>query len=173
MTIYIIVLGGPEIWLMSRLDESVCLYRELSKKYTDIKMILSGRGTHENAKEHPESQTMYNYLKTYVPESILIQESESKNTYENSVCSYKLLQQMKFDPSKDMIYIVTSDFHMDRAAYIFTKIKQISELIVTKNQTLNIKFRKSYTLIKNADDHRKILEHEVKAIKYLRDKYEK
>jgi uncharacterized SAM-binding protein YcdF (DUF218 family) len=69
--------------------------------------------------DHKEGFYVKKYLTTiHVPDSALIIENESKNTYENAVNSKKILDSLQF---KGSILLVTSAFHMPRALACFKK----------------------------------------------------
>jgi uncharacterized SAM-binding protein YcdF (DUF218 family) len=69
--------------------------------------------------DHKEGAYVKKYLQTiHVPDSALIIENESKNTYENAVFSKKILDSLQF---KGSILLITSAFHMPRALATFKK----------------------------------------------------
>jgi uncharacterized SAM-binding protein YcdF (DUF218 family) len=68
---------------------------------------------------HKEGAYVKKYLHTiHVPDSSVVIENESKNTYENAVFSKKILDSLKF---KGSILLVTSAYHMPRALATFKK----------------------------------------------------
>lgn len=69
--------------------------------------------------DHKEGIYVKKYLQNiHIPDSSVIIESESKNTYENAVFSKKMLDSLKF---KGSVLLVTSAFHMPRALACFKK----------------------------------------------------
>lgn len=85
-----------------------------------VKQILfSGGSGSIRYPEHKEALYVKKYLNTiHIPDSALIIESESKNTYENAAYSKKILDSLKFNGS---ILLVTSAFHMPRSMATFKK----------------------------------------------------
>lgn len=85
-----------------------------------VKQILfSGGSGSIRYPEHKEAIYIKKYLNTInIPDSSLIIESESKNTYENAVCSKKILDSLHF---KGSILLVTSAYHMPRSMATFKK----------------------------------------------------
>lgn len=68
---------------------------------------------------HKEGAYIKKYLHIiHVPDSAVIIENESKNTYENAVFSKKILDSLQF---KGSVLLVTSAFHMPRAMAVFKK----------------------------------------------------
>ncbi len=69
--------------------------------------------------DHKEGAYVKKYLNTiHVPDSAIIIENESKNTYENAVYSKKVLDSLQF---KGSLLLVTSAYHMPRALATFEK----------------------------------------------------
>ena len=68
---------------------------------------------------HKEGTYVKKYLTTiHIPDSSIIIENESKNTFENAIFSKKILDSLKFSGS---ILLVTSATHMPRAMATFKK----------------------------------------------------
>lgn len=68
---------------------------------------------------HKEGTYIKKYLSTiHVPDSALLIENDSKNTYENAIFSKKILDSLKFSGS---VLLVTSAYHMPRALATFKK----------------------------------------------------
>jgi len=81
-------------------------------------MFSGGSGSLSNP-DHKEGVYVRKYLNTiHVPDSALIIESESKNTFENATLSKKKLDSLKFRGS---VLLVTSAFHMRRSMAVFKK----------------------------------------------------
>lgn len=85
-----------------------------------IKQIMfSGGSGSIRYPDHKEGAYVKKYLNTiHIPDSAIIIENESKNTYENAVYSKKLLDSLNF---KGSILLVTSAFHMPRSLAAFKK----------------------------------------------------
>ena len=167
MSSYIVVLGAPVIneqagpWLKSRLAKTCELYNQLHQNNKII--IVSGKGMHETANIKPESKVMYNELKTKLPSAVIIEENESKNTYENAIYVLRLLKEFEIDIDTDEIYIVTSEFHIERVKILFTRMPEIVN-IMKKIPTIH--FVGAHT--DNLDST--TIDHEKKAIEYLNNK---
>lgn len=135
-----IVLGG-----IGRIDErqkrfdftysADRLFQTLELYYRGrVKQILFTGGSGSiRFPEHKEAEYVKKYLQTIkIPDSCMIMESESKNTYENAVYSKKILDSLQF---KGSILLVTSAFHMPRALAVFKKAGYIN---ITPYQTNRI-----------------------------------
>ena len=115
----LIVLGGPltddnkpGIWLKSRLDKAIKVYNEINFDY----IILTGG---DPAKKNiTEAEVMYNYLKEYIPVNKMYKEIEAKSTFENAIYTKKMI----INTLIENIYVLTSDFHIDRSEYIFENV---------------------------------------------------
>ncbi len=121
----IIVLGGPlttnaepGIWLKSRLDKTIELYRLLQPTY----IIVSG-GDPNNIGT-TEAFVMKEYLiQSNIPGEIIFTETFSSNTYENAIYSYEMIKHLSNHPNHPIqIYTITSDFHIERSKIIFETI---------------------------------------------------
>ncbi|MGZ3883933.1 MAG: YdcF family protein [Bacteroidia bacterium] len=94
---------------------------ELYHKGRVKKILFSGGSGSIRYPDHKEGTYVKKYLNAiHIPDSSLIIESESKNTYENALFSKKLLDSLHF---KGSVLLVTSAFHMPRAMAIFKKLK--------------------------------------------------
>lgn len=83
------------------------------------KILFTGGSGSLRFPEHKEALYVKKYLNTIkIPDSCLIIESESKNTYENAVFSKKKLDSLQF---KGNVLLVTSAFHMPRSMAVFKK----------------------------------------------------
>lgn len=94
------------------------------------------------------------YVKKYlvnisVPDSAIIIENNSKNTYENAVFTKHILDSMQFNGS---ILLVTSSYHMRRSIAIFKKAgyKNVTPYITNKITGLR-KFGLDYCFIPNIE----------------------
>ena len=84
------------------------------------KILISGASGSINS-ELKEAEILKKYLvKIGIPDSCVIAENSSKNTYENAIYSEKILTQIH--SSKDFnCLIITSDYHMRRSLACFKK----------------------------------------------------
>jgi len=83
------------------------------------KIIFTGGSGSIEFPEKKEGKFVHKYLREIqVPDSALIIESESRNTYENAVFSKKIVDSLQL---KGKILLVTSGFHMRRSMAIFEK----------------------------------------------------
>lgn len=83
------------------------------------KIILCGGSGSLLTNDKKELTELHSYLvRTGIPDSILIDEFESKNTYENSVNSKNILDKLI---EKDTVILITSAYHMRRATGCFRK----------------------------------------------------
>lgn len=152
-----IVLGG-----MGRVDERqqrfdfTCsgdrLFQTLPMYYKGrvSKILISGGS---GSISHPGQREAF-YVKKYlesiqVPDSNLIIENNSKNTYENAVFTKHILDSMQFNGS---VLLVTSSFHMRRSLAIFKKAgyRNITPYITNKF-TGKRKFEFDYCFLPNAE----------------------
>lgn len=83
------------------------------------KIIFTGGSGSIEFPERKEGIYVQKYLKAInIPDSAVIIETESKNTYENAVYTKKMLDSLKL---KGNFLLVTSAFHMPRAIAVFKK----------------------------------------------------
>lgn len=83
------------------------------------KIIFTGGSGSIEFPEKREALFVKKYLKSIgIPDSIIITESNSKNTYENAVFTKKILDSLNI---KGDFLLVTSGYHMPRALAIFKK----------------------------------------------------
>lgn len=83
------------------------------------KIMFSGGSGSIRFPEHKEALYVKKYLNTiHIPDSNIVIESESKNTYENAIYSKKVLDSLHFNCS---VLLVTSAFHMPRSMATFKK----------------------------------------------------
>lgn len=152
-----IVLGG-----MGRVDERqqrfdfTCsgdrLFQTLSMYYKGrvSKILISGGSGSISHPSHREAFYVKKYLESIqVPDSNLIIENNSKNTYENAVFTKHILDSMQF---KGSVLLVTSSFHMRRSLAIFKKAGyQDITPYVTNKFTGKRKFEFDYCFLPNAE----------------------
>lgn len=152
-----IVLGG-----MGRIDERQHrfdfgysgdrLFQTLDLYYKGrVKKILitGGSGSISNP-HHREAIYVKKYLNTIsIPDSSIIIENDSKNTYENAIYTKRILDSLQF---KGSILLVTSSFHMRRSIAIFEKAgyKNITPYVTNKITGLR-KFGFDYCFIPNVE----------------------
>jgi uncharacterized SAM-binding protein YcdF (DUF218 family) len=152
-----IVLGG-----MGRVDERQQrfdftgsgdrLFQTLSMyhKHRVNKICITGGSGSISHPNHREAIYIKEYLETIqVPDSNIISESNSKNTYENAVFTKHILDSMQF---KGSVLLVTSSFHMRRSLAIFEKAgyKNITPFITNKF-TGNRKFEFDHCFLPNSE----------------------
>ena len=152
-----IVLGG-----MGRIDERQQRFDfgfsgdrlfqtlELYHKKRLGKLLITGGSGSISHPEHREAIYIKKYLKAIsIPDSAIMIENNSKNTYENAVFTKQILDSMQFNGS---ILLVTSSFHMRRALAIFKKTgyKNMTPYITNKF-TGERKFQFDYCFIPNIE----------------------
>ena len=93
---------------------------ELYHKGRIKKILFSGGSGSIVFPELKEALYVKKYLNNiHIPDSNLIIESESRNTYENAMFSKKILDSLKFSGS---VLLVTSAYHMPRSLACFKKV---------------------------------------------------
>lgn len=150
-----IVLGG-----MGRIDERQNRYDftcsgdrlfqtlPLYHKGRISKILITGGSGSISKPEQREAIYVKQYLKSIsIPDSSIIIENDSKNTYENAIFTKHILDSMQF---KGSILLVTSSFHMRRSMAIFNKagFKNVTPFITNKF-TGDRKFEFDYCFIPN------------------------
>ena len=86
-----------------------------------IKKILISGASGSLTSELKEAEILKNYLiKIGIPDSCVLAENSSKNTYENAIYSEKILTQIHANKEFNCL-IITSDYHMRRALACFKK----------------------------------------------------
>ena len=102
-------------WSSDRLFQMLPLYYKGRVK----KIIFTGGSGSIEFKENKEGLYVQKYLRSiHIPDSAMVIESESKNTYENAIFTKKILDSLKL---KGNFLLVTSGYHMPRAMAIFKK----------------------------------------------------
>lgn len=114
----LIVLGGPinddltpGIWLTSRLEKTVEITNLIKPSY----IIVSGGDTKKLGKTEAEIMKEYLVKKGLSFDKIYC-ETQSINTIENGEFTYMMLNHMN---ENTKIYVLTSEFHLNRAEIIF------------------------------------------------------
>lgn len=152
-----IVLGG-----MGRIDErqdridfTYCgdrLFQTLAMyhKKRVQKFLISGGSGSVSYPTHREAIYVKKYLTLIgVPDSLILVESNSKNTFENAIFTKRILDSLQF---KGSILLVTSSSHMRRAFAIFNKAgyKKITPFVTNKISG-NRKFDFDHCFIPNSE----------------------
>ena len=152
-----IVLGG-----MGRIDERQDRFDfgfagdrlfqtlELYHKKRVSKLLITGGSGSISKPNHREAIYIKKYLLSIsIPDSSIIIENNSKNTYENAIFTKHILDSIKFNGS---ILLVTSSFHMRRSIAIFKKAgyKNITPYVTNKITGLR-KFEFDYCFIPNVE----------------------
>ncbi len=152
-----IVLGG-----MGRIDERQNRFDfgqsgdrlfqtlELYYKKRVSKLLITGGSGSISKPHHREAIYIKKYLKAIsIPDSNIIIENNSKNTYENAIFTKHLLDSLQF---KGSILLVTSSFHMRRSLAIFNKAgyKNLTPFVTNKFTGLR-KFDFDYCFIPNVE----------------------
>ncbi|MCQ9639292.1 YdcF family protein [Chryseobacterium sp. WG14] len=118
----IVVLGGGVVDIdnteklhtmsYSRIVTAYQLYHEYRENNQSCKILISGKG-----RGHTSEAELFreNFKKMGVPDSDMIKEDQSMNTYQNAKYSSQIVNQM--GPSS--VYLVTSGFHMKRSVALF------------------------------------------------------
>ncbi|MBI3519132.1 MAG: YdcF family protein [Bacteroidetes bacterium] len=152
-----IVLGG-----MGRIDERQHRFDfgysgdrlfqtlELYYKKRVRKLLITGGSGSIRKPQHREAAYIKKYLEAIaIPDSNIIIENDSKNTYENAIFTKRILDSIQF---KGSILLVTSSFHMRRSLAIFEKAgyKNITPYVTNKITGLR-KFEFDYCFIPNVE----------------------
>lgn len=129
-----------------RLFQTLELYY---KKRVDKILITGGSGS-ISYPNHREATYIKKYLRSIsIPDSSIIIENNSKNTYENAIFTKHILDSIQF---KGSILLVTSSFHMRRSIAIFKKAGYTNITpYVTNKFTGDRKFELDYCFIPNVD----------------------
>ncbi len=129
-----------------RLFQTLGMYHKKRVK----KILITGGSGSISKPHHREAIYIKHYLQTImVPDSNILIENNSKNTYENAIFTKHILDSLHFNGS---ILLVTSSFHMRRSLAIFEKAgyKNITPFITNKF-TGNRKFEFDYCFIPNLE----------------------
>jgi uncharacterized SAM-binding protein YcdF (DUF218 family) len=102
-------------WSGDRLFQTLALYHKGRVK----RIIFTGGSGSIEFPEKREAIYVQKYLRSiHIPDSVLVMESASKNTYENALFTKKILDSLKL---KGNFLLVTSSYHMPRAMAVFKK----------------------------------------------------
>lgn len=111
--------GQPSAILRSRLDKGIELYNNGVAK----NIILTGSAVRNR---NIEAEVMADYcIKAGVPADKLMLEKKAQNTYENALFARKIMKAHRYRTGT----IVTSDFHIHRAKFIFKHFAQDLQFI--------------------------------------------
>ncbi len=129
-----------------RLFQTIELYHKGRVK----KILVTGGSGSINHPNHREAQFIKKYLINIgVPDTAIIIENNSKNTYENAVFTKHILDSMQF---KGSVLLVTSSFHMRRSKAVFTKAGYVNFTPYITNKFSGIrKYEIDHCLIPNTD----------------------
>ncbi|WP_347218366.1 YdcF family protein [Chryseobacterium sp.] len=151
----IVVLGGGVINIdnieklhtmsYSRMVTAYQLYHEYQKNNQSCKILISGKG-----RGHISEAELFreDFKKMGIPDSDLIMEDKSMNTYQNAKFSSEIISKM--DASS--LYLVTSGFHMKRAVALFQTfglqpIPQASDFINTEITVFPNSYNAAFTFV--------------------------
>ena len=118
----IVVLGSPnseEGELYSIAKARCRLALDEYARRDDWKILLTGGyGAHFNTTDQPHAAYLKDYLTTRgIPEDDIVEFAESTNTIEDASFSKPMVQRHRVTT----ILVITSDYHEDRARYVFEK----------------------------------------------------
>ncbi|MCF8358431.1 MAG: YdcF family protein [Prolixibacteraceae bacterium] len=128
------------------------------KLLRNAKVLLTGGfGDHFNISEKSHAQLLFNYL-TFkgIPPDAFLPFSLSRNTIEDAKLSKEVLLKYKLFES----IVVTSDYHLDRAKFIFTE--------VYKNTGIKLTYQAVKTSTKESElNIEELIRHEKSALNKL------
>lgn len=156
----IVILGSPNADDGRLFDVAIgrCkLASEIYRENPEQRIVLTGGfGEHFNNSPHPHAKLLENYLTQLgVPEHVIVGRIESGNTIEDALLSRDLIEVL----CPGVITVVTSDYHKNRAEYVF-------KTVLGKSYTL--KFRYSETNPDESElDIRALTAHEARACEKL------
>ena len=135
---YGILLGGiidlestADNILFSKSNDRLLNTIELFSKKRIKKILISGASGSLTA-ELKEAEILRNYLiEIGIPDSCVLSENSSNNTYENAIYSEKILTQIHAKKELNCL-IITSDYHMRRSLACFKKTNLHADPYVKK-----------------------------------------
>ena len=135
---YGILLGGiidlestADNILFSKSNDRLLNTIELFSKKRIKKILISGASGSLTA-ELKEAEILRNYLiQIGIPDSCVLSENSSNNTYENAIYSEKILTQIHAKKELNCL-IITSDYHMRRSLACFKKTNLHADPYVKK-----------------------------------------
>jgi len=119
----IVLLGAPNdeagnlsSIAVERCDQALSEYQQ----HPTAKILpTGGRGDHFNTTDHPHGfYTRQHLVKQGVPEEVFLEYAESTNTIEDPLCAKPILERHQIEA----LIIVTSDFHVPRARFLFEQV---------------------------------------------------
>ncbi|REC61697.1 YdcF family protein [Chryseobacterium pennae] len=151
----IVVLGGGVVDIdhtekvhtmsYSRMVTAYQLYHEYQKKNQPCTILISGKG-----RGHISEAELFreDFKKMGVPDSDIIKEDKSMNTYQNAKFSSEILKKM----GNTSLYLVTSGFHMKRSVALFKTfglkpIPQASDFIDTEITVFPNSYNAAFTFV--------------------------
>ncbi|MDZ7725265.1 MAG: YdcF family protein [candidate division KSB1 bacterium] len=116
----IIVLGSPnsECGELYSVAKSRCerAYGEYTQRVGWKLLLTGGYGEHFNTTNQPHAAYLHQYLKDKgVPDQDVLGSVQSKNTIQDASLSRPIVETYK----PERILVITSDYHLDRAKYVF------------------------------------------------------
>lgn len=151
----IVVLGGGVVDIdnieklhtmsYSRIVTAYQLYHEYKKNNQPCTLLISGKGRGRISEAELFRE---NFKKMGVPDSDMIKEDQSMNTYQNAKFSSQILN--KIAPTS--LYLVTSGFHMKRSVALFQTfglkpIPEASDLIDTEITVFPNSYNAAFTFV--------------------------
>jgi uncharacterized SAM-binding protein YcdF (DUF218 family) len=151
----IVVLGGGVVDIdnteklhtmsYSRMVTAYQLYHEYKKNNQPCKILISGKGRGHISEAELFSE---DFKKMGVPDSDIIKEDQSMNTYQNAKFTSQILNKM----SPSSLYLVTSGFHMKRSVALFQTfglkpIPQASDFIDTEITIFPNSYNAAFTFV--------------------------
>lgn len=116
---------GPSVLLQDRLDEALTYLDD----HPDMTVVVSGG---QGPDEHiSEAACMRDYLvgAGVDPARILV-EDRSHNTWQNMICSARLMEENQIDPEQGVL-IVSNGFHLTRARMLWDRTTGAGETVST------------------------------------------
>ena len=116
---------GPSILLQDRLDEALTYLEE----HPDMTVIVSGgQGPDEPTSE---AACMRDYLvQAGIDEKQILIEDRSHNTWQNMICSARLMEEQDLDPEQGVL-IVSNGFHLTRARMLWDRVTGAGDEVST------------------------------------------
>jgi uncharacterized SAM-binding protein YcdF (DUF218 family) len=118
----IIVLGSPnskdgKLYNIAR-ERCELAIREYRQRPGWKLLLTGGYGAHFNTTDQPHAAYLKHYLISRgIPAHDIVEFAVSTNTLEDASCSKPIVQKYKVTK----IVVVTSDYHLDRARYVFER----------------------------------------------------
>lgn len=158
----IIVLGSPnkpDGKLHSIAQERCALAVQIYRKHPTYKLLLTGGyGEHFNTSELSHAFYLKKYLMTLnIPPRAIVEFAESSNTLEDAKLTRPIVE--KYQPKH--VIVITSEYHLARAQYVFER--------EFKDLDLSLDFEATTTNKKKCElDLEALIQHEAEALKKLK-----